>query len=307
MAKTRMTTAALAVCLALCCGAPARAEVTLDPDEAVFNGADEAVTLRVLADGQPVPAADITGFRLLAGGSDYRHMLRMEPGMGVVTLRPSPTAEVGSYSLAVETRGGTAWAQVYTPLSRHQTSLQALADRLHITLDELKREIGMTRDFGAPRITVEMPPVHYAGHAFRLALSEAGGVRRVWKVNGETVAEGPEAATLDHVFAEPGSYVVSCAEYQGDRRVAGFSELLEVVAEPPVLVEVAPKTILNLTGPDGFRQYSWEVDGAKAHAGQKLSQTFDAPGAHTVTATGTDPAEGNPKAFRRITYAITIK
>ena len=307
MKMTRTATAAILACAALCCAAAARAEVTADPAEAVFNGADEAVTLRILADGQPVPAAEIRGFRLMAGSSDYRHMLRLEPGEGVVTLRPSPTVEVGSYTLEVETARGTAQARVYTPLSRHQTSLQTLADRLHITLDELKRETGMTRDFGASRIAVEMPPVHYVGHLFRLALPGGGDVRRVWKINGETVSEGPGADALEHVFAEPGSYVVSYAEYQGDRRIAGFSELLEVVAEPPVPVEVAPKTVLTLTGPDGFRQFSWEVDGVKAYAGQKLSQTFDAPGTHTVTATGTDPAEGPPKAFRRITYAITIK
>lgn len=305
MSRTQTAMTALLACAALCCAAAA--EVTADPAAAVFNGADEAVTLRLLADGQPVPAADITGFRLLAGGGDYRHMLRMEPGEGVVTLRPSPTVEVGSYDLAVETRKGTAWARVYTPLSRHQTSLQTLADRLHIPLEELKREIGMTRDFGAPRITVEMPPVHYAGHAFRLALPGGGDVRRVWKINGETVADGPEAAVLDHVFADPGSHVVSYAEYQGDRRVAGFSELLEVVAEPPVPVTVASRTELTLTGPDGFRKYSWEVDGKKAYADQKLSQTFDAPGAHTVTVTGAAPAEGNPKAFRKITYLVKVE
>lgn len=306
MRNTRTAAAVVLACAALC-GAAARAEVAADPAEAVFNGADESVTLRILDGGQPVPAAEIRGFRLLAGNGDYRHMLRMAPGEGVVTLRPSPTVEVGSYTLEVETTRGTARARVYTPLSRHQTSLQTLADRLHITLDELRREIGTTREFGAPRIAVEMPPVHYAGHVFRLNLAGGGDVRRVWKINGETVAEGPEAAALEHVFAEPGSYVVSYAEYEGDRRVAGFSELLEVVAEPPVPVNVAPGTVLTLSGPDGFRRFSWEVDGEKAYAGQKLSQTFDAAGSHTVSATGADPAEGNPGAFRKITYIVKVE
>ncbi|MBW7863831.1 MAG: hypothetical protein GX580_11200 [Candidatus Hydrogenedens sp.] len=299
----RMTIAALLTVLA---ALSAAAAPTVEPASVVFDKTGMSATLRVLDDGVPLPAGEITGFRLMVGGSDYRHMFRMSKADGAVTLTPSATVEVGSYDLAITTARGDAWAKVYTPLGDQQTSLQNLAQRLNIPLEDLKRQIGMTRDLPQSRIELSLPPVYYVGLTFHLEMPGGGAARRVWKLNGEVVREGADATSITHVFKEPGPCLLEYAEYLDGRRVAEVGELIEVVGEPPLPVNVAARTTLTLNSPEGYAKYSWTLDGQMVSADPAFVRAFEEPGEHTVVLLAESPVSGQSGEFRRIVHKITV-
>lgn len=301
-----MTRMAVFTAMLLAATAVHAAVVTVEPASVVFDKTGMSATLKVLADGQPVPSGEITGFRLMVGNSDYRHMFRMSKADGAVTFTPSSTVEVGSYDLAVTTARGDAWAKVYTPLGDHQTSLQQLALRLNVPIEDLKRQIGMTRDLPQSRIELSLPPVYYAGQVFHLEMPGGGEVRRVWKLNGEVVREGNDATSITHVFKEPGPCLLEYAEYQDGRRVAEVGEIIEVVEEPPLPVTVAAKTTLTLRSIEGFTKHSWTLDGQMVSADPTFVRAFDAPGEHTVVLLAESSASGQAGEFRRIVHRITV-
>lgn len=303
---TRIALFATLLLAAIAASGAAAATLAAEPASVTFDRAGMSATLKILADGQPLPAGEITGFRLMVGNSDYRHMFRMSKADGTVTLTPSPTVEVGSYDLAITTARGDVWAKVYTPLSDHQTSLQKLALRLDVPLEDLKRQIGMTRDLPQSRIELTLPPVFYTGQVFHLEMPGGGEVRRVWKLNGEVVREGGDAVSVTHVFKEPGPFLLEYAEYQNGRRVAEVGELIEVVEEPPLPVTVAARTTLTLNSPEGYAKYSWTLDGQMVSADPTFVRAFDEPGTHTVVLLAESPAAGQPGEFRKIVHKVTV-
>ena len=282
------------------------AMVTATPDTVTFDNAAVSAAVALAADGVPIPAAEIRGFRLLVGGSDYSHMLRFSKADGAVTISPSPTVEVGSYDLVISTGRGEARVRVYTPLGEHPSSLEVLAQKLGMTVEELKNRSGKSGSMARQQLQLDLPPLYHTGQTLALDMGASPEVLAVWEVNREKVSEGAGAGRLEYLFREPGAYLFTYTESRDGVVVASVSGLVEVVDEPVIKTETAAKTQYGLNAPEGYRKNTWTLDGQAVSATPKFEQTFEAPGEHIIILLQEEPASGNPGGFRKIRWQLTV-
>ncbi len=295
------TIAALAA--ALCAGA---ATLTTEPEKVVFDNTTGSATVKVLADGVPVPAAEIHGFHLMVGKSDYSHMFRFSKADGTVTLTPSPTVEVGSYDLRIDTAKGDAWLKVYTPLGEKKTSLQALAQKLNMPLDELKRQTGLSREMGRGGVEMDLPPVFPVGRTLTLDMGTAAGVKARWEVDRKVVSEGPGAGALVYLFKEAGPHLFTYTEFRGDAVAAQTSAIVEGAETPANDVSVEAGLTLTLEALPGYGRHTWTVNGDPAEGDEKLEIKRDTPCEVLVKVLSEKPAAGRPGEFDRTTYRVKV-
>lgn len=280
------------------------AQIQVTPEQVTFERLDQSQTLQVSRDGSPVPAVEIVQLQLLVDRSDYSHMFRFEKANGQVILTPSQTCEVGSYLLRIATRRGDGWVRVYTPLRDHPSTLESLAQRLGIPVEELKQRAGMAQVITRQRVSLDLPPVYYVGSVISVDMQPAPGNTWTWLVNGTTVAEN---RPLRYVITDPGPLLLMYTEKQGDLVIAQVSELTEAAAEPEIHTTVRAGTDLILHAPEGFSVCRWTQDGRVVSADQTYTFRMDAPGTSRVEVVASRPLSGDPESFRRIRYAIQVK
>ncbi len=285
---------------ALCAGA---ATLTTEPEKVVFDNTAGSATVKVLTDGVPLPASEIRGFHLMVGGSDYSHMFRFSKADGTVTLTPSPTVEVGSYDLRINTTKGDVWLKVYTPLGEKQTSLQALAQKLNMSVDELKRQAGMSKEMGQRGVEISLPPVFPVGRTLTMDMGNTADVKARWEVDRKVVAE---EGVLAYLFKEAGPHLFTYTEFRGDAVAAQASGVVEGAEMPANDVSVDAGTTLTLEAPQGYGQFAWTVDGNPAGTGPKLEIKRDAPCEVTVKVLSEKPATGRPEEFDKTTYRVKV-
>ncbi|HOJ68055.1 MAG TPA: hypothetical protein PK379_02810 [Candidatus Hydrogenedentes bacterium] len=280
------------------------AQIQVTPEQVTFEHLDQSQTLQIRRDGAPVPAEDIVRFELLVDRSDYSHMFRFEKANGQVILTPSKTCEVGSYLLRIATRRGDGWVRVYTPLRDHPSTLELLAQRLGITVDELKQRAGIAQVISRQRISLDLPPVYYVGNVISVDMRAAPGNTWTWEINGTVVTENQP---LRYVVSEPGPLLLVYTEKQGDLVVAKVSELTEAAVEPELSTTVKAGVDLILNAPEGFGAYRWTQDGRDVSADRTYTFRMDAPGTYKVEVLASRPLTGDPDAFRRIRYAVRVE
>jgi len=288
----------------LVAAAPVAAQIQVSPEQVTFERLDQSQTLQVRRDGAPVPAEEIVRFQLLVDRSDYSHMFRFEKANGQVILTPSKTCEVGSYLLRIATRRGDGWVRVYTPLRDHPSALENLAQRLGITVEELKQRAGIAQVIARQRISLDLPPVYYVGTVISVDMQAAPGNTWTWQVNGTTVTEN---RPLRYVVTEPGPLLLVYTEKQGDLVIAQVSEITEAAAEPEIITTVKAGTDLILHAPEGFSVYRWTQDGREVSADQTYTFRMDAPGTSKLEVLASRPLSGDPETFRRIRYAVQVE
>ena len=296
-------TVTIILAAALCAGA---ATLTTEPDRVVFDDTAGSATVKVLADGVPVPASEIRGFHLMVGGSDYSHMFRFAKADGTVTLTPSPTVEVGSYDLRIATAKGDAWLKVYTPLGEKKTSLQTLAQKLNISLDELKRQTGLSKEMGRSGVQMSLPPVFPVGRTLTLDMGAAAGAKARWEVDRKVISEGPGAGALTYLFKEAGPHLFTYTELSGDTVTAQASAVVEGAEAPAVDVNVNAGATLTLEAPPGYVQHTWTVNGDPAEGDAKLEIKRDGPCEVLVKVLSEKPATGRPEEFDKTAYRVKV-
>ncbi len=294
----------LAILAAACCAGAAT--MTTDPEKVVFDSTKGSAIVKVLADGAGVPVAQIRGFHLMVGNSDYSHMFRFSKSDGTITVTPSPTVEVGSYDLRIDTAHGDAWLKVYAPLGENQTSLQALAQKLNMSVDELKRQAGMSKEIGRSGVQFTLPPVYTVGRTLTMDMGTAADVKARWQVDGETVAEGPGAGNLAYLFKEAGPHLFTYTEFSGDTVSAQVSAVVEGAEKPASDVSVEAGTTLTLEALPGYGQHTWTMDGQPAGTAAKLILKRAAPGDVLVTVLSEKPAAGRPGEFDKTVYRVRV-
>ena len=283
------------------------ATLTTEPEKVVFDRASGSATVRVLADGVPVPAAHIRGFHLMAGKSDYSHMFRFAKADGAVTLTPSPTVESGSFDLRIDTALGDAWLKVYTPLGEDPTSLETLAKKLNMPVEELRNEAGLCREMKrSGGVEMELPPVFPVGKTLTMDMAPAADIRARWQVDHETVSESAGKGVLTYLFREAGSHLFTYTEFKGDAVTAQASAIVKGVETPAIDVSVNVGDTLTLTAPEGYGQHTWTIDGAPAGTGASLDVKRSTPGEAVVTVLSEKPSTGRPEEFERVLYRVKI-
>jgi len=280
---------------------------TTDPEEVVFNKASDSATVKVWADGAPVPASDIRSFHLMVGSSDYGHMFRFSKADGAVTLTPSPTVEVGSYDLRIATAKGDAWVKVYTPLGENKTSLQSLANKLNMPLDDLKRQTGMAQQRRVRGgVGMSLPPVYPVGRTLTLDMGTAPNVKARWEVDKKVISEGLGAGNLVYLFKEPGPHLFTYTEFDGDAVSGQASDIVEGAENPANDVSVDVHTKLTLAAPTGYGKHTWTVNGEAADGDENIEIKRDAPCELVVKVLSEKPVQGRPEEFDRTTYRVKV-
>ncbi len=287
-------------------GAFSHATVTAEPDVLVFHNTNQAETVVLMCDGKSVPSESIRGWQFLVEHRNYNHMLLVTPAAEGLRIQPSADAEVGSYILAIDTSEGSVCIRVYMPLSDQQSSIEALAKRMNIPVEEIHKQMGITQRLGRDVITLNLLPVYYLGQRIQVDMPGSAARTALWKVNGKTVQEGRDAYKLDYVATEPGPLLLTYEEKENDTLVATASALTEISAEPPIPCEIQIYTTLSLQAPPGFAEYAWMMDDSPVATGSTFSHTFTKPGEHTITIKCTVPTSPGAYAFREVRYAVKI-
>ncbi len=287
----------------LCAGA---ATLTTEPERVVFDNTTGSATVKVLADGAPVPASEIRSFHLMVGGSDYSHMFRFSKEDGTVTLTPSPTVEVGSYDLRIATAKGDAWLKVYTPLGEKKNSLQALAQRLNMPLDELKRQAGQTQEMGRGGVQMSLPPVFPVGRTLTLDMGAPATMKARWEVDRKVISEGLGAVALAYLFKEAGPHLFTYTELSGDTVAAQASAVVAGADTPATEASVAVGVPLTLEAPAGYGKHTWTVNDDPADGDATLEIKRDAPCEVLVKVLSEKPASGRPEEFDRTSYRVKV-
>ncbi|MEA3366371.1 MAG: hypothetical protein U9Q79_12090, partial [Candidatus Hydrogenedentes bacterium] len=159
------------------------AELKADPDVLVFHRTDQSITTTLTRDGGPLPAGEIGEIKLWASGHDYDEMFGYDRADGALTLTPTKYCEVGSYDLVVKTSGGNLKLLVYTPLDEMPGTLQKVATSMGITIEELRKRMGLVSSLGRRDVSISLPEVYYEGQALELELEDIEGATHTWKIN----------------------------------------------------------------------------------------------------------------------------
>lgn len=282
------------------------AEVKAEPEVLVFHRTDESITTRLTREGQPLPASEIGEIKLWASGHDYDEMFRYDKADGTLTLTPTEYCEVGSYDLVVKTPSGKVNLLVYTPLDEMPGTLEQVAASMGITVEELRKRMGLVTPLGRGTVSISLPEVYYEGQALELEMEDIEGATHTWKINGSVVAEGPDATRLFYVFPKPGLVVLEYTATQGDTVLGAETASTMVVKVPPVDWKVPRGVEFTLYATPGYGKYSWTVNGKAAGQGNTLTYAFKEAGAATIECLCEEPVSGPEGTFLRITYRVTV-
>lgn len=294
------------VCAALLLSLPARAAVTAEPASVTFNSTTQTATVAILSDGKPVPASAMGAWQLYASGNTYEWMMTLRKEDGRIILSPSDQVEVGSYDLVLQTNDGPVTIDVFTPL-KDLGSIEDTAAALGISEEELKKRLGLISEAPYARVEIELASVYFVGQAFSLEMPKGDGLSYVWAINGNVVSEGPDKNAFSYVFAEPGPYVLDYSEVKNGVATATARSQTMVVSNPPIPVDVARNTKLEVTAPPDYGVYEWKLDGVAAAKGAVFTHTFQQAGVHDLRVLARNPAQGAPGSFVELIYQVRVR
>lgn len=285
--------------------APAAMALEATPNPIEIKTADQSVTIALTDKGAPVPAADISSVKLYVDDHDYDHMITVVKADGSITIRPTEALELGHYDLAIKTSHGEMRVPVTALQGVADEGLEARAKRQGVTVEEIKKQLGISQAVGQDRITLGLSQVYYTGQSLKISMEPKSGRAGTWMVNG--VAVVAQGASLNYTFEQPGVYDFAYVEKEGERTVGVGLGTASVVAEPAIPVSVKAGVKQTLLGPEGYGSYAWKLDGAEAGKGSSWTGTFAAPGTHVVTLRAESPRDANAQNFRDLSYAITVQ
>lgn len=287
-------------------GCAAWAGVSVEPSAVMFNALNETAVVKLLNEGAPIPAKDIKDWRLLTGKSSYNHMITLEKTDGAITLRPA-ALEAGSYDLAIDTAYGPVHVQVLAPLNNVPNIIEQQAAALGISVEELNKRLGrsMTLPHGA-KCSIQLPPSYFEGQALELDMPLEPERIYVWKINGETVKQGPGENKIAYVFTKPGDYTIDYEERDGNAVVTACSAKTTVISMEPVFSKVPVNTQVKYNGPDGFASYVWSVDGEVRAKEKSFPFTFRAVAKYKIECKASHPEKGSADAYFRQEYVVDV-
>ncbi|MBX7258913.1 MAG: hypothetical protein K1Y02_21300 [Candidatus Hydrogenedentes bacterium] len=281
------------------------------PDTVSFSSMDDTATIQVMSGDVPLAAEAVKNARIMIDNRDYSEQFiitRSKSGPASITIKPNPqTAQVGGFTLRIGTASGEVTAAVLTPFDKLPGMLENQAKAQGLTVDQLKAKLGMTQAFGRNTLSITLPEFVYEGYAFNVSLENGSDNEFTWTVDGSVALQGPGKSELSHVFEKSGDHVLSVVEKKGSGIVASWEGVLKVVAQAPLEWTVPAKTQITVPGPEGFKKYTWRVDGKEVSSDRVLKYSFAARGTSTIECMAEQPDQGNPNEFRRLKWSTTVK
>jgi len=277
-----------------------------EPSIVTFTSQDQTVAVTLTCDGTPLPADSIRGTRLLVGQHDYDEMIRVVKADGSLTITPTRFLEVGTYELEIGAAAGRTIVKVYAPLSDLPDTLQERADAAGVSLEELRRLLGLSTELPGKTVRIKLPPVYYEGQVMTLRMPPSADRHFMWAVNGEVVTEGKGRNEFAYVFPKPGNYVLTYSEKAGGATVASAVASTTVTTMPPLAWEVPVNVEVSVDGPEGFTEYLWHVDGELVATGRSFKHTFSKTGQANLECLASEPKAGPPGHFIRVVYGVSV-
>jgi hypothetical protein len=170
----------------------------LVPDQIKFASRNASAQVNVFFGETAARASQVTGAAMTEKGWMFL-VSKSKTDPAVVTVSANPhTAEDGSYRLAVEAGGQTAYADVFVTLSSEQQfpNLVTLLPRLDLDAFYPK---GTTLEYKI------LGPIE---------------AYYVWTVNGQMVQQGVGETKLNYTFGEAGAYTITVAIKNGEQIVS---------------------------------------------------------------------------------------
>ncbi|HOZ45805.1 MAG TPA: hypothetical protein PLO37_08965 [Candidatus Hydrogenedentes bacterium] len=286
------------------------AVVTAAPAKVTFTSPNQSEVVLLTKDGAPVPAAAIQGWRFIASGHDYRHMLTLEKADGAITIAPSAALEVGSYALDIDTAQGPVTVHVLAPLSDLPDIVEKHAALMGLADEKVKEMLGLVSTTGRERVSIELPPVYYEGQTLEMAMPTPPGRDSKWFMNGALVPAIADLNAISYTFKEPGEYVLTYIETETKDgktgTVARATTCTRVAPLPPVDFEVPVNTEAEFAPPAGYDQHIWRIDGREVSTERTLKHAFHEPGVYTVECLASSPTAGAMDGFCRMRFRTTV-
>ncbi len=267
--------------------------LSVTPTQVVFPSTTSKCVFQVTRDGSPVPASEIKA--QIAEGYGWMFEIvkpSKEPGQIVLCTRPGNT-EKGTYDLVI--RAGSEERRVRVVVS-------------------LEHEMGLLPSGAATGQTyvfqsLALPPYCYEGQILDLDFSELGATTWYsWRVNDTEVLEGVGESRLRYVLDRPGeAYVRMEARRDRSSAVIPWSGSTTVRANPVYEKEVARGTILTLTGPVGFRDYEWWLDGAPVATGMNYTRHLNEAGVYRIECIARSPENSPNISYSRNEWRVTVR
>ena len=309
LTQTRFAAIAWVMCALILLPVYGHAAVTADPATITFTAPNQSATVKILSDGVPLSAKEMTAWRLMASDHDYKHMLTLEKLDGAVKIAPSPTVESGSYDLQLDTAKGTAHIQVLTPLKDVKDAVAQAEAKTGLTEAQIREEVKLHPVAESQGIQLTLPPTYYEGQTLEMTLPAQPGHSYSWSVNGDLVAEDTNA--ISYTFKEPGAYTLGSLDtVKQDGKtvtVGSATASTNVISMPEQPVETTVRRETIFAAPSGYKTFAWKVDGQDAAGGATLKQRFPNAGEHLVECLATAPETGPEKGFQRARYLVTVK
>ncbi len=279
--------------------------VALNPSEIVVRRVDASVSAQLTANGVPLAPDQVESVKLYVDKHDYDEMFSVAKTPGTLTFTPTIEVEIGVYELVVVTEAGTAYGTMRVTLEEDPALLENRARAQGITVDEMRRRLGLVNAAGREMLDIELAPAYYTGQALDIAMSPQETREYQWIVNGNPAASGRGPHRFHYVFKAPGEYAIVYREFQRNETIAETKSSTTVIDEPVVPWEVKSRARLFLPGPADFTHYEWRVNGETISRQATLRHSFQEPGNYSLEciASSTEPQE----RYRKITYNVTVK
>ena len=281
-------------------------DLRVSPNEITFHDLSQEITIKITYKNQLLKKEDIKNWSFLAGDNKYNHMITLKVMDGNIIVKPA-FLETGTYDLIIETTYGKCLVSVYAPLDRLPDTLENQAQRKGITVEELKRRLGLVTPIHRVNINLEIPNLHYEGQTLEINLEKNPDYVYVWRVNGQVIKQGEGESTFIYTFPEPGDYVIEVEERDADILLGKTSATTKVISYEPIRYTVQMKQPLKLSSVDGYTSYAWKVDGVvQNEKTNTITLKFNAEKKYIVECIAKGPKQGHPQSFFRTIYEITV-
>src|SRR5690606_5257667 len=135
----------------------------------------------------------IADIRFKVGNHDYSYFFswKQSPQTSNQVLISAAQAEIGSYRMEVILKSGEkAYGNIEAPFTNDPDSLESIAKKYGITVDELLRRKGLVTPIPRFQTRIQLPETFIEGQAIQIPLDESYRQYEVsWFVNNQHIAQ----------------------------------------------------------------------------------------------------------------------
>ncbi len=281
-------------------------DLRVSPNEITFRDLEQEAIVKIFYKNQILNKGHIKSWSFLAGDNKYNHMIKLTPLDDKIIIEPA-LLETGTYDLIIETTYGKCLVFVYAPLDKLPDTLENRAKKEGISVEELKRRMGLASPIHRIDIHLEVPAIHYEGQTLEINLEKNPDHFYVWRVNNKVIKQGEGESYFAYTFTELGDYTIEVEEKDADILLGKASATTKVISYAPISYQIRMKQPLTLTAVEGYSSYTWKVEGVtQKESKNTITLRFNAEKKYIVECIAKGPKEGHPQSYFKTIYEITV-